>query len=370
MDVYWRKQKCISNYFKFALCVFYFPQIVQGPIARYHKLIAEFEKRHPFDYKRVCFGIQLMLYGYFKKTVIADRLVLFTTEVFENVGNYEGLIIVIALIFSTFQLYMDFSGCMDIVRGTSQIFGIELDRNFDHPFFSKSVAEFWRRWHITLGTWFKDYIYLPVATSRWEKRIFLCVKEKYGINIANAFNIAIPLTVVWILTGIWHGTGWNYVVWGIYFGGIIISSALLTKSYQKLIRRTGLDIKSKGYQLYQIIRTFVLFTIGRMFVAPKSLKATGKMIKQIFARFNLWIFWDGSLYTLGLDYKDFCVCILGLLLVWKISRLQEKGSVREMIANKNIVIRWCVYYGAIFAIIILGMYGTGYDAQSFVYVNF
>ena len=128
MDVYWRKQKCISNYFKFALCVFYFPQIVQGPIARYHKLIAEFEKRHPFDYKRVCFGIQLMLYGYFKKMVIADRLVLFTTEVFENVGNYEGLIIVIALIFSTFQLYMDFSGGLDIVGGRSHIFGRERAR--------------------------------------------------------------------------------------------------------------------------------------------------------------------------------------------------------------------------------------------------
>lgn len=370
LDVYWKKQKNINNYFKFALCVFYFPQIVQGPITRYHKLIAEIEKEHPFDYKRICFGIQLMLYGYFKKMVIADRLVLFTTEVFENLGNYEGLTIIIALIFSTFQLYMDFSGCMDIVRGTSQIFGIELDKNFDHPFFSKSVAEFWRRWHITLGTWFKDYVYLPVATSRWEKRVFIYIKERYGIHRANAFNVAIPLAVVWILTGIWHGTGWNYVVWGIYFGAIIITSTLLAKSYQKLIEKIGLDTKSRGYQLYQVVRTFILFVIGRMIVAPGSLNATGLLIRQIFSRFNPWIFWDGTLYTLGLDYKELCVCILGLLFVLKISSLQEKDSVREMIANKNIIVRWCIYYGAVFSIIILGMYGARYDAQNFIYANF
>lgn len=370
LDVYWRKQKYVKNYFKFALCVFYFPQIVQGPIARYNRLMIEIEKEHPFDYKRICFGIQLMLYGYFKKMVIADRLVLFTTEVFNNIEKYEGLTILIALIFSTFQLYMDFSGCMDIVRGTSQIFGIELDKNFDHPFFSKNVAEFWRRWHITLGTWFKDYVYLPVATSPWLIKLSTKIKNRFGVKAAKNISSIVPLLIVWILTGVWHGTGWNYVAWGIYYGVIIICATIFADKYKTLAERLHIDTTSKGYSCFQMVRTFCMFTIGRLISAPGTLKASGLLIKQLFSTFNPWIFWDGTLYRMGLDYKDFCVAILGLLLVWKISVWQEQRSVREKFASYNIVLRWAIYYAAFFAIIILGMYGTGYDASAFVYAQF
>lgn len=370
LDIYWRKTKPITNYFKYLLCVSYFPQIVQGPIARYHKLSAELFKEHPFDFNSVCFGIQLMLYGYFKKLVIADRLAIFTTQVFENIADYEGLVIAVALIFSAFQLYMDFSGCMDIVRGSSQIFGVTLDKNFNHPFFSKSSAEFWRRWHITLGTWFKDYVYLPVVTSGWLTKITTGTKEKLGKEAAKKVNTAIPLLIVWLLTGLWHGTGWNYIVWGLYWGILIISSTVFAKQYKKLTELLHINTAARGYQCFQMVRTFFLFTIGRMISALGTLGNTALAAKQLFHCFNPWIFWDGTLYRMGLDYKDFCIAFLSLLIVYKVSALEETASVREIIAGKNIVLRWIVYYGLIFSIILFGIYGPGYNASDFVYTKF
>ena len=370
LDVYWRKTKYISNYFQFALCVFYFPQIVQGPIARYQKLLPQFTRENRFDYHRVCFGIQLMLYGYFKKMVIADRLAIFTGHVLGDIGAYEGLVLVITLIFCSFQIYADFSGCVDIVRGTSQIFGIELDENFNHPFFSKSTAEFWRRWHMTLGTWFKDYVYMPTATSPWLIKLISKVKEKFGRKVAKNLNTIIPLMTVWVLTGVWHGTGWNYVAWGLYYGTIITSATLFAAKYKKLAELLHINMESRGYSYFQMVRTFCVFTVGRLITVPGSLHATWQMIRQIFKSFNPWILWDGTLYTLGLNYRNLCLAVLSLLLIRQISIWQERGSVREGIARKNIVIRWAIYYAAIFAIIIFGIYGPGYNAVNFVYGQF
>lgn len=370
LDVYWRKQPFISNYFKFLLCMCYFPHIVQGPIGRYHKLKEQFDQAHYFNYEKICFGIQLMLYGYFKKLVIADRLALLTTEVLQNIEEYEGIMLFLALTGSSLQLYMDFSGCMDIVRGTSQIFGIELEKNFNHPFFSRNVAEFWRRWHITLGAWFKDYVYMPIAMSPKLLNCTKKIREKYGMNTAKIFNTSVPLSIVWLLTGIWHGTGMNYILWGMYYGVIIILSTALAVPYKKLASRLRIDIQSTGYQRLQMMRTFFLFTIGRLITAPGTLSASVKTVRQMFSSFNPWIFWDGTLYSVGLDFKDYIVVILGLLFVWKISKMQEHCSVRNWIAQKNIVLRWFIYYAAIFSIILFGIYGTGYDARAFAYTQF
>lgn len=370
LDVYWRKTKPISNYFKFLLCVLYFPQIVQGPIARYNRLEKELFKEHTFDYKQVCFGIQLMLYGYAKKMIIADRLALYTSQVFGNLQSYEGLVVLIAIFASVFQLYMDFSGCMDIVCGASQIFGIPLDRNFQHPFFSTSTAEFWRRWHITLGTWFKDYVYMPVAVSKWLIKLITKIRNKFGKEPAKVVNTVIPLLIVWLLTGVWHGTGLDYIIWGLYYGVIIICATVFAGHYKRLAEVLHIDTSTNSYRLFQMIRTFLVFAGGRLLTAPGSISNTILAVRQMFCNFNPWIFWDGTLYGMGIDYKDWCVVIIGLLIVLRVSILQERGSVREMIARRNIVLRWIIYYGAFFAILIFGMYGSGYNASDFIYGNF
>lgn len=184
-DIYWKRDQAEKNYFKLALFVLYFPKVLQGPISRHKQLGPQLTEGHSFDYTNMCYGVQLMLWGYFKKMVIADRVAIVTGTILGDYTSYGGAVLLTGVVLASVQLYCDFSGYMDIARGVSQIFGINLDENFNHPFFSKSAAEFWRRWHITLGTWFKDYIYMPlvispcmIKASAWFKK--RCGKGSYG----------------------------------------------------------------------------------------------------------------------------------------------------------------------------------------------
>ena len=212
-DVYWGKDKAERNYFKLLLFVMYFPKILQGPIARHRTLGPQLVRGNAFNAREFGYGLQLAVWGYFKKLVIADRIALFTSTVWAGYESFGGAILLINAILSAFQLYADFSGCMDIARGLSQMLGIELERNFDRPFSSKSAAEFWRRWHMTLGSWFKDYVFMPMVISPKLIKVSGAVNKKFGKRAGKAVMLIIPPLVVWLLTGIWHGTGINYVLW-------------------------------------------------------------------------------------------------------------------------------------------------------------
>lgn len=370
-DVYWRKEKAEHNYFKLLLYMIYFPHILQGPIPRHKKLQHQLIEGHKFDYKKMCFGLQLAIWGYFKKMVIADRLVLITTKVFDNYKEYTGFVLLFALVCASIQLYCDFSGCMDIVTGISEVFSIELDKNFERPFFSKTSAEFWRRWHITLGTWFKDYVYMPIVISPRIAKISQMAKKRFGVRFAKSIMTIIPLMVVWLLTGLWHGTGANYVVWGVYWGCILIITNIFSTEIRSLTTWMKIDLTKEGYQIFQMVRTFIVFTIGRLITVPGSLEASIGVLKGIFAEFNVWIFFDETLYTLGLDRKDFGICVLAIILLWKVSCLQEKGiKLREKIASYHIILRWLIYYTAIFSVLIFGMYGSGVATSTFTYANY
>lgn len=372
LDVYWRRYEAEKKFFKYLLYVLYFPHILQGPIARYNRLAPQLFEEHRFDYKRVCFGIQLMLWGYFKKIVIADRLSIFVNAVFGNWKNEEGFTIIIAAIFYSIYLYADFSGCVDIAKGMSQIFGITLDDNFRQPYFSKSVAEFWRRWHITLGTWFKDYLYMPVSVSKpvkfWSKK----AKEKWGNKAGKNVVMISSLAVVWLATGLWHGTGWNYVIWGIWHGSISIISTLLESKYPVWKEKLHIQDLSSGWQAFRLVRTFTLTAvIPRILTRAGSVSVAIHICKRIFSSFNIWIFFDQSLYKYGLDRQNFWFAVFTIAILLGVSILKERGiQIRKMIAGKNIVLRWMIYYAAIFGIIIFGMYGEGYNASDFVYMNF
>ncbi len=369
-DVYWRKDRAEKNYFRFLLFVIYFPKILQGPISRHNNLAPQFKKEHYFDYKTFCFGAQLAVWGYFKKLVIADRLFLFVGKVFGEIPNCSGAILVVGSMFGALQLYCDFSGCMDIVRGISQVFGIELEKNFEQPFFSRSVAEFWRRWHITLGTWFKDYVYMPIVISPTLSKALKPIKEKWGMKVVKKVMTAIPLAIVWILTGIWHGTGWPYVAWGIYWGGLVIVSMLLESFYKKVLKKLKIKEEAALWRVFQMIRTFLLFCIARLLTIPNSLHATAVIFKKIICEFNISSVLHGNLFYYGLDRLNFIVVVVALLVLFVVSVLQTKGSVREKIADRNIVLRWSIYYALLFAVIIFGIYGPGYDASSFIYEAF
>ncbi len=371
LDVYWRKTKPEHSFFELFTVMTYFPHIVEGPIGKYSKLLKQLNNLPQFDYERVCFGLQLMLWGYIKKMVIADRIAMLTTTIFGNPLNYGGIEILLAVVLCIFELYADFSGCMDIVCGISQAIGIDLDQNFRQPFFSANTSEFWRRWHITLGAWTREYIYMPISTNPRFMKWTWNIKQNGNTELYTFIKNLIPLLAVWLFTGLWHGTGIDYIAWGLYWCALIMLSIETKPLCDKLCTSLKIDRERGYWKIWQIIRTCAFFAIGRMFTVAGGLTGCLLLWKQLFSETRLWTLFDGSLYTHGLDQKDFYVMLIGVILIIIIDILHERGyKIRETIAAQPLPIRWIIYYGAIFSILILGIYGAGYDAASFIYGAF
>ena len=370
-DVYWKKEKAETNYFKLLLFTSYFPKIIQGPISKHRNLAPQLLESHKYEYHNLCYGAQLMLWGYFKKLVIADRLLIFVNTVYEDYHHKSGSMLLLAAVLGTFQLYCDFSGCMDIACGFSEILGIKLEKNFNHPFFSESASEFWRRWHITLGTWFKDYVYMPMSVAPWMIKLMQYAKKSFGMRIAKNINTVISLSVVWVLTGLWHGTGLNYIVWGLYWGLLIIFSVLFESPCSRIVSMLHINIDSNEWHLFRKFRTFFLFVIGRIITIPSDLSASLEIFKNIIFKFNPWELVDGTIFKMGLNGPNFIAVIIFLFILYWVSAYEEKGnSGRDWIAEKQIVARWIIYYVLIISIIIFGMYGPGYNASDFVYMKY
>ncbi len=369
MDVYWKRYPYEKNYARFLLFAAYFPHIVQGPISRYNLLGQELKKELTFDSKRVWFGIELMLWGFFKKLVIADRLSIFVSGVF-NYGDHAGSIFLVAIIFDVVQIYADFSGYMDIVRGVSQIFGVELEQNFDHPFGSETVPEFWRRWHMTLGAWFKDYVYYPVTVSHPVKSLTRSAKKNLSERMARLVAVLIPVYVTWVLTGLWHGTGKSYLVWGLYYGTLFAISTAFQPEFAKLNEKLHINTDCFSWHLFRKVRTCCCFAGGRLLTSPGWLRYSALIAKTLICGFGPMALLDGSLYTFGLNARNFWLAVICILILWAVSMMQQRFCIREKLAEQNIVFRWLILYLAIFAILIFGVYGIGYDAGSFVYEQF
>lgn len=370
LDVYWKREEYESNYARFLLYAIYFPHILQGPIERYGRLGKRLKGEFLFDYDRVCAGLQLMVWGIFKKLVIADRINLFTTAVYKKGSQAEGLIYVFAFFLDVVYIYADFSGCMDIARGASQIFGVELDLNFNHPFASKSVTEFWRRWHMSLGSWFKDYVYYPISTSKFVKNVAKSCKKHLPDAVTRSIVTAIPVTVTWVATGLWHGTGVTYLAWGLYYAFMIFMSVSFGDMFHNLALKLKINTRCGSYKVFQMVRTTCIFAGGRLLTRPGTLGLSWHALKSALLQFNPWVLTDGSLYEFGLSRSSFNLMLVTVVLFGGISILQQKGSVRDMIAKQNLIVRWGLCFAAIFSILIFGIYGSGYDAASFVYMAY
>jgi len=370
LDVYWNKAKVQHNYFKFLLCMTYFPHIVSGPFSRLDKLMEQFDRLPNFEYKRFCFGMQLALWGLFQKLVIAEGLYIFVHTVSVSIMDYAGLEIVIALIFNVIYSFADFSGCMDIVRGISQAIGVELDLNFRQPFFSKSVSEFWRRWHITLGAWMRDYIFVPITRNKnFRSKGQAIAKRSRACGIL--FNVGIPSMLAWLFSAAWHGTGVAFILWGVYYSVIQVISQILEPTYETLCGRLHIDRSSRGFSIWQRIRTMGLFCIGSSLTFNGSAGGCVTLWKQIVSELRLWVLFDGSLFNYGLNRREFWMVLFCVAVLMLVEALKEKGvQLRETVAGKPVILRWCAYYALIFAILILGFYGPGYNASDFIYAGF
>lgn len=369
LDVYWGKCKAEKNPLRFALFVSFFPQILQGPIGRFDRLAVQLYQEHRFDLQRIQYALQLILWGFFKKLVLADRAAVVVNQVFLNYTQYSGVLNLVAVLMYSVQLYMDFSGGMDVVMGVASLFGIELDPNFKRPYFAVSITDFWHRWHITLGTWMKDYVFYPVSLSKWMGRIGKWSKKMFGKKTGRVIPICIANLIVFLLVGVWHGAAWKFIAYGLYHGLIISISSLMTPLYRKGLEVFSINQKSGGWKVVQILRTFFLINISWYFDMAVSLSAAFAMMKTTVTGFSLSAFKDGSLLALGLDQLDYLILLVGCLVVFFISFLQERGvKIRESLAAKPLLLRWAVYGMLLFGIPMFGYVMT--TTGGFIYAQF
>lgn len=371
LDVYWDICPSQPNLVKAALFVGYWPQLTSGPITRYNEVKDQLYAGHKFNSRQIAFGMQRMLWGIFKKLVISARLGVIVDTIYSDTVTYNGYYIWVAAISFLFQLYTDFSGCMDIVLGASECYGIVLPENFRSPFFSRSVQEYWQRWHMTLGAWLKDYILYPVLRSRAWRRMTKWLKGHWGKKAAKQIPSILGMLCVWLFMGLWHGGSWKYIIgMGVWFWFLIAAAQVLEPVFKKIIAVLKINTECFSWHLFQSLRVFGLAVIGNMFFRLDSFMETLRTIKRGLFPNNPEIFFDGSLFTLGLDAQNFVLMVVALLVLLIVSILQERGSLREQIAKQNLVFRWVIWYALIFGILIFGMYGPGYDPADFIYRGF
>lgn len=369
LDIYWKRYQAEQSLVTYAVFLTYFPHVVQGPIDRFHEFKSQLplQQKIAFQSDRLVKGAQLALWGLFKKLVIADRLGIFVSSVYDNYQDYYGLILVMATVLYSIQIYADFSGCIDIVSGVSEMFGIQLKKNFNHPYFSKTMPEFWRRWHISLGEWFKDYIYYPVSISSFVRKFKKKPKKReYGEMIASS----IPAIVVWLITGIWHGAAWNYVAWGIFHATLIVLGIVFDRTNQNIVERFHIKNNCFSWRLWQMSRTFVLCCIGRVFFRAASFNASLGIFQLMFSGLGLHFVTPSALSNYGLDWANLSLAAVAIIVLWVVDMLQERMNIREKLAEQQWLFRWVIVLAGVFAVLIFGIYGPGYDASSFIYEQF
>lgn len=345
VDIYRGQILAQRNFLKYALFISFFPQILQGPIPRYSQLQDQLLEGHDFDDERLMRGIQLIIWGFFLKFMIADKAGIVVDTVFGNSEIYKGVYIWVAAILYSLQLYADFLACTTLSQGIASLFGISLADNFKRPYFSDSIKDFWRRWHISLSTWLKDYIYIPLGGNRKG------VKRKY-------FNLIITFAV----SGAWHGQGLKYVFWGLMHAFYQIIEDLWPALTKKL---------EGPARVVRVLINFLFVTLAWIIFRADGIKTGIKMIIRMFTSFNPWVFFDGSLFNLGLVQREWELLIASLLVLFFVSKKQEEGLVlRENFARYNFVFKWIIYIAAIVIIWVFGTYGYGYDAADFIYGGF
>jgi len=334
----------------FALYVSFFPQLVAGPIERSTRLLPQFDNVVKFDYERVVDGIRLMLWGFFKKVVIADTLAKFVNPVFNSPADYAGPSYFIATVFFAYQIYCDFSGYTDIARGSAQVLGIDLMENFNRPYYSKSIREFWRRWHISLSTWFRDYLYIPIGGSR--------------VTLPrHCFN----LLIVFLLCGLWHGANWTFIIWGLLHGTYLVIGLLTRTARAQVTSLTGLDRAPLLKKLVQVGITFGLICFGWIFFRANSITDALYIVTHLFSGWSMLTTQSASqLVFIAGKPSLFVLCILLLFVLESVHLLERRVDWRTVLKSKPVWFRWTVYYSMVISVMLLG----SLNAEPFIYFQF
>ena len=372
LDIYWKRYHYEKNIINYATYLTFFPHVVQGPIDRFNKFNDQIKDGVRFDPYYIQSGVMLIIWGFFKKLVIADRLGFFVDTIYGNFKDYHGVILILATVAYSIQIYCDFSGCIDIVSGVAELFGIKLAENFNHPYFSRTMLEFWRRWHISLQEWFKDYIYFPVSMSGFVKGVKKSAKKKGHKKAGELFASCFPIFVVWVVTGLWHGSSWKYVAWGMFHAFLLISSRIFEDTNAKLTKWFKINTESWSFALFQMARTFMLCCVGRVFFRANRLADSVGIFRNIFnAGFGLRYLGSAQLVSYGLNLENIFVVVMAIFVLLIGDILQEKYEVRrKLITENSFILRWILILLGVFIVLVFGVYGPGYDAGSFIYQEF
>ncbi|MFT7248065.1 MAG: alginate O-acetyltransferase complex protein AlgI [Arcticibacterium sp.] len=342
IEVYRGRVPAEHNIFRYALYVMFYPQLVAGPIERPQNVIHQFYEEHKFDYQRVVSGLRLMLWGMFKKVVIADRLAVFVDLVYDNPHEYSGFPIIVATVFFGIQIFCDFSGYTDIGLGAARVMGFDLMKNFDRPYFSKSIAEFWRRWHISLSSWFKDYVYIPLGGNRVSEA------RRY-------FN----LFLVFMISGLWHGASWNFVIWGSLHGIYLVVGQLTGKFQQRVIGLLKQPILQK---IIHASLVFTLVSLAWVFFRARTFSDSLYLLKGMIKPASHSV--SEVLALIGM--QEALVAFLAIILMERVHWIQRKVSFSVWFDGKPKWFRWSGYYLLLASLLFFAVYS---NAQ-FIYFQF
>jgi len=348
IDVFRGKKTPEKHFGYFALYVAFFPQLLAGPIDRATKLIPQFYEKIAFDYPRVIDGLKLILWGLFQKMVIADNLAAVVNPVFDNPSSYDGAVHAIATVFFAFQIYCDFSGYSDIAIGAALSLGFKSMKNFERPYFAQSIPEFWRRWHISLSTWFRDYLYIPL-----------------GGNRTSSWRWHINLLIVFVVSGLWHGANWTFVIWGTIHGAFYILSVATEGLRNKIVHTIGLQKIPGIHKAIRAILTFLLVSVAWIFFRAETISQAIYMIRQIASGWSN-LFTSDILAPLSSVRFELLVGVGSVIFLILVHILHGKGNIGAMLARKPMWARWLVYYAGILSILFFGNLQT----SKFIYFQF
>lgn len=368
-DVYREEQKAERSYVNMALFISFFPCLIEGPIMKYSDIRDDLFAGHRITYENIVYGYQRIWWGLFQKLIIADHLAPAVKELFDH-EDRDGTFALAGAIFFTIQEYADFSGTIDIVIGSAKVFGITLPENFRQPFFAKNASDFWRRWHMTLGRFLRNYVFYPVSLSKAVGRISSGVRKRFGRRAAKHFTAAMALFCVWIINGLWHGPKWNYVFYGMYYFVIIFIETLSEESVRTFFAKHRLNDDMLPVRVFRFIKLSVIVVFGELFFRAEDLDTGFKMVRHMFTNFHMSYF-VRKLGELGMDVCDYLTVIAGVAVLFAVSVLRENQiSIRGLLNRIPAPVRYVLWYAAIVFVVVFGAYGAGYDSGDQIYAMF
>ncbi|WP_346878670.1 MBOAT family O-acyltransferase [Clostridium sp. UBA7791] len=352
IDIYKGNIKAEYNFFRYALFVSFFPQLVAGPIEKSRDLLPQLQETHEFEFERVKSGLLLMVWGFIQKLIIADRLAIIVNNIYNNYTEYSGFYLIIATICFSLQIYCDFSSYSDIAMGSAEVMGFKLSRNFHRPYFSKSISEFWRRWHITLGAWFREYLYIPLGGNRKG------TIKKYR-----------NIMMVFLASGLWHGASWGFVIWGGLHGLYQVVGDILKPIRIKIINILNINKRSFGYKASQITWVFILTSFAWIFFRAPSAKIAIEIIRKIFSIDLIGLF-SNKIFDLGFTTYQLFYLFISLLCLVLVSLYRRNHSIRDFIKNQHGIFRYSIYSVVIVVLIFYWVSGQAAGDSSFIYFQF